>query len=363
VTRARVVLAVARTTFREFWRSPEAVFWTYGFPILMAVVLGFAFRPGDLPPVPVAVVASGPAAGAGTDAGADARDDALAAALQREPRLQIERLAPADADRALARGRVAAVVRAADAAGGPDGVPVVRADPARPEAEVAQLLVERALRAAQAPPSPVYAGEAEDRPGSRYIDFLIPGLIGLNLLGAGMWGVGFNLVQMRTQHLLRRLAVTPMRRGEFLFGYLLGRFVLVVPEAAAIVGFGVLVWGVPFRGSVLAAALLVIVGGFAFAGLGCLLASRARTIEGVAGLMNLFQLPMWLLGGTFFDNERLTGVVRWAAEAMPLTHANRALRDVMLEPGTLGDTALPLLGLAAFAAACFGLALRVFRWQ
>lgn len=341
--RAGVVFAVARTTFREFWRSPEAVFWTYGFPILMAVVLGFAFQPGTLPPVPVAVVASGDPA-------------AVVAALQRQPRLQVEVLAAADADRALARGRVALLVRV-EAAG-----PVLRADPARPEAEVARLLVERGLRDPGAV-APAYASEVEDRPGSRYIDFLIPGLIGLNLLGAGMWGVGFNLVQMRTQNLLRRLAVTPMRRREFLFGYLLGRFVLVVPEALAIVLFGVFVWGVPFRGSWLAASLLVVVAGFAFAGLGCLLASRARTIEGIAGLMNLFQLPMWLLGGTFFDNERMTGVVRWAAEAMPLTHANRALRDVMLEPGTLVDVAWPLLGLAAFAAVCFVLALRLFRWQ
>lgn len=340
--RARVVAAVGLTTFREFWRSAEAVFWTYGFPLLMAIVLGFAFRPGELPPVPVGVVA-------GPDVAA------FADALKREPRLHVD-VMPADAaDHALARGRVALLVRV-DA-----GVPVLRADPARPEAELARLLVERALHpgARDAP----LASEVEDRPGSRYIDFLIPGLIGLNLLGAGMWGVGFNLVQMRTQHLLRRLAVTPMRRSEFLFGYLLGRFVLVVPESAAIIAFGALVWGVPFRGSVLAATLLVVVAGFAFAGLGCLLASRTRTIEGVAGLMNLFQLPMWLLGGTFFDTERMSGPVRWAAEAMPLTHCTRALRDVMLGPGTLIDVAWPLLGLAAFAAACFAIALRFFRWQ
>jgi ABC-2 type transport system permease protein len=123
------------------------------------------------------------------------------------------------------------------------------------------------------------------------------------------------------------------------------------------------VWGVPWRGSIVAAMLLVLVGGFAFAGLGCLLACRTRTIEGIAGLMNLFQLPMWLLGGTFFDIERLEGIVRWAAEAMPLTHVNRALRDVMLGPAGLADVALPIVLLAAFAALCFALALKLFRWQ
>lgn len=341
--RPRVVLAVARTTFREFWRSFEAVFWTYGFPLLMAVVLGFAFQPGPLPPVPVAVVA-----GAGTGD--------VVASLQREHRLRVQTLSPADADDALARGRVALLVRVEG------GAPVLRADPTRPESELARLLVERGLRD-ERERSREYATEVEDRPGSRYIDFLIPGLIGLNLLGAGMWGVGFNLVQMRTQHLLRRLAVTPMRRSEFVLGYLLGRMVLVLPEAAAIALFGMVVWGVPFRGSVPAFGLLVVTGAFAFAGLGCLLASRPRTIEGIAGLMNLFQLPMWLLGGTFFDIERLEGIVRWVAEAMPLTHVNRALRDVMLGPASLLDVALPLALLAGFAAACFALALKLFRWQ
>ena len=342
--RARVVLEVARTTFREFWRSPEAVFWTYGFPVLMAVVLGFAFQPGALPPVPVAVVA-----GEGTGP--------VVASLRQEARLQVEAMSAAEADHALARGRVALLLRL-DA-----GEPVLRTDPTRQEAELARLLVERTLRGSSSGSDATLRAEVEDRPGARYIDFLIPGLVGLNLLGAGMWGVGFNLVQMRTQHLLRRLAVTPMRRAEFLFGYLLGRFVLVVPESVAIASFGVLVWGVPCRGSVLAALLLATVGGFAFAGLGCLLASRTRTIEGIAGLMNLFQLPMWLLGGSFFDVDRLTGVMRWASEAMPLTHVNRALRDVMLEPGTLADVAMPLGILAGFAAVCFALAMRLVRWQ
>ncbi|MBL8734393.1 MAG: ABC transporter permease [Planctomycetes bacterium] len=341
--RMRVVRAVARTTFREFWRSPEAVFWTYGFPILMAVVLGFSFRPGPLPKVPVAVV-DGPQAAA------------MVAALGHDDRLQVERLDAAAADRALARGRVAVLVRAEQPA-------VLRADPTRPDAELARLLVERTLRdAAQGPPPPL-AVEAETRPGARYIDFLIPGLIGLNLLGAGMWGVGFQLVQMRTHHLLRRLAVTPMRRSEFVAGYLAGRLALVLPEALAITLFGTLLWDVPFRGGFLPWTCLVLVGSFAFAGLGCLLAARVRTIEAVAGLMNAAQLPMWVLGGTFFANERLEGVMHWAAEVMPLTHLNRALRDVMLEPGTLLDVAWPLAALAAFAAACFGLALRFFRWQ
>ena len=342
--RWRIVLAVTKITFREFWRSPEAVFWTYGFPLLMAVVLGFAFQPKPPEPVVLAVVA-GPGA------------DELAGVLSRSERFVVERLPAAEADRALARGRITLLLR------GSLTEPTLRADPTRPEAELARLLVERTLRDARDGPGAPVDTEVEDRPGSRYIDFLIPGLIGLNLLGAGMWGIGFNLVLLRIQNLLRRLFATPMRPREFLLGYMLGRFVLVIPEAAAIALFGAVLWGVPFRGSLLAACLLVIVGGLAFSGLGCLLATRARTIEGIAGLMNAFQLPMWLLGGVFFSTDHLTGIVRWAADCMPLTHLNRALRDVMLEPGGLYEVLWPLGGLSAFSLLCFVLALRWFRWN
>jgi ABC-type multidrug transport system permease subunit len=339
----RIVRAVATVSLREFWRAPDAVFWTYGFPLLMAIVLGYAFQAQAPQPLPVAVIAG-------------VRAEALAERLRESPRLEVEVLDADAADRALARGRLALLVRPGD-----DG-PVLRNDPTRPDAELARLLVERTLRPPAPDATPPLAVETEDRPGSRYIDFLIPGLIGLNLLGAGMWGIGFNLVHLRTQRLLRRLVVTPMRPREFLLGFLIGRGILVVPEAAVIALFGVFVWDVPFRGSLLAFLLLVLAGGFAFMGLGCLLAARPRTIESIAGLTNLCQLPMWLLGGVFFSNERFTGVMQWAVEVMPLTHLNRALRDVMLEPAGVAQVALPLVLLAAFGVLCLAVALRWFRW-
>lgn len=342
--RWRVVQQVARTAFVEFWRSPAAVFWTYGFPLMMAVVLGFSFQPSALPPVPIGIVSS-PAA------------SVMLASINPSARLDAEIMSPEDADAALARGRIALLIKF-DAEG-----PVLRCDPTRPESELAQLLVERALQDAQTDGAGSMRAEVEDRPGSRYIDFLIPGLIGINLMGAGMWGVGFNLVQMRVQNLLRRLFVTPMRRSEFLAGYLLGRSILVIPEAIAIVVFGVMLWGVPFRGSYMTAFLAIVIGSWTFTGLGVLCASRARTIETISGLMNAVQLPMWILGGTFFANEALEGPVRWVAECLPLTHINRTLRDLMLEPGTLADVWLPLAVLAAFGLCCFGLAMRLFRWQ
>lgn len=337
----RIVAAVAKVSFREFWRSPEALFWTYGFPLLMTVVLGFAFQPKDPEPVPVAVVAA-------------EGSEPLRALLATSPRLAVQSLDEKAADEALARGRVGALVR------GTVQDPVVRADPTRPDADLARLLVDRALARGNEPDRARF--EPEDRPGSRYVDFLVPGLVGLNLLGAGMWGVGFQLVQFRTQNLLRRLFVTPMTRGEFLLGFLVSRLLLALPESLVIVLFGTLLWGVPFRGSIVGAAILLVCGALAFSGLGVLVASRAKTIEGVAGLMNVCILPMWLLGGAFFGNERMTGVLRWLADAMPLSWCTSALRDLMLGSAGLADVALPVALLAGFAVGTFAIALRVFRW-
>lgn len=339
--RGRVVWEVSKTTFREFSRTPEAMFWTYGFPLVMTLVLGFAFSPRPPEPVPVAVV--------------DA--PALLQALSADPRLKAVPMTLADASMALARGRVAALAQ------GTVHEPRLRTDPVRPESELALLLVERALRkVADGAGSIRAAVEEEDRPGSRYIDFLVPGLIGLNLLGSGMWGIGFQLVLMRTQNLLRRLMVTPMQKAEFLFGFLLSRLLLVIPEVTVIALFGTLVFGVPFRGSVLAVAVLVLLGGMCFTGLGMLVACRAKSIEAVEGLMNLVQIPMWLLGGSFFSNERFDGVLRWCADVLPLTQLNQALRDCMLETAGLLDVWRPALYLGAFAAVCLGLSLRLFRW-
>jgi ABC-2 type transport system permease protein len=341
-----IVAAVARVAFREFWRSPEAVFWTYGFPLLMTVVLGFAFQPAAPEPIPVAVVQ-------------DTGGDELVVRLGHNERLRVEQLSAVAADAALARGAIGALVR------GPAGDPTVRADPTRPDAELARLQIERALRSppgdgTSAPAGPRF--EVEDRPGARYVDFLIPGLLGLNLLGAGLWGIGFQLVQFRTQNLLRRLFVTPMRRGEFLLGFLLSRLLLSLPESAMIVLFGVLLWGVPFRGSFVAAVLVLLAAALAFSGLGILVASRARTVEGVAGLMNLCLLPMWLLGGAFFINERMHGALRLAADSVPLSWCNDAMRDLMLAPGSLVSVLPQLALLLGFALVCFAIALRVFRW-
>ena len=335
-------LTLAR--LREFLREPEALFWVFAFPVLLALALGLAFRGKEPEKIPVGV-AAGPRAGA------------TAAALERSPAL-LPRVYEAGAGReALRTGRISLLVE-------DDGGPVYRFDPTRPDARAARLEVDDALQRAAGRPDPLRPREARvEEPGSRYIDFLVPGLLGLNLMGTSMWGLGFSIVTARTKKLLKRLAATPMRRGEYLLAQMLARLLFLVLEVAILVGFAVLAFDVEVRGSVAALAFVSLLGAAAFAGIGLLVAARARTIEGVSGLMNLVMLPMWLLSGTFFSWERFPDAVHPFIRALPLTALNDALRAVMIEGRPLVSLGIELGVLLVSGLVSFLVAVRVFRWQ
>lgn len=335
-------LALAR--MREFAREPEAVFWVFGFPIVLALALGLAFRntgPGELQ----VGVAAGP------------EDTALAAALDSSPRLAAAVLDSGTARLRLRTGRIALLVV--------PGEPLVyRYDSTRTESRLARLEVDEVVQGARGRRN---AAAVRDDPvaaaGSRYIDFLIPGLLGMNLLGSGIWGVGFSVVQARQKKLLKRFMATPMRRSHYLLSFILSRLVFLILEVAALVGFGWLMFDVGVRGSFITLAGITILGAFSFAGLGLLVASRARTIEGVSGLMNLVMLPMWILSGTFFSYARFPDAMIPFVKALPLTALNDALRAVMIDGAALASLTAPLAVVAAWGAASFGVALRIFRWR
>jgi ABC-2 type transport system permease protein len=344
---ALVQLTLAR--MREFYREPEAIFWVFGFPIVLAFALGIAFRnrgPGELR---IAVL-RGAEAGRGTDS-------ALVAALARAPGLAAVPLDSAAARLQLRTGRVALVVVPGDPL-------VYRYDSTRTESRLARLEVDEAIQRARGrtDPAPV-ADERVTEPGARYIDFLVPGLLGMNLMGSGLWGVGFSVVQARTKKLLKRYMATPMRRSHYLLSYVLSRLGFLFIEVGALVGFAWWVFHVGVRGSVAAAAGITVLGALSFAGLGMLLASRARTIEAVSGLMNLVMLPMWILSGTFFSYARFPDAMQPFVRALPLTALNDALRAVMIDGSRLSQLGAPLGIVAAWGLVSFVIALQIFRWR
>jgi ABC-2 type transport system permease protein len=335
-------LTLAR--LRELIREPEAVFWVFIFPVLLAGILGLAFRSRPPEALPVAVVA-GPHG--------DARLAALSAQSELKPRL----LGEAEARQALERGQVVLVVSA-------DDPPTYAYDPTQPESRAARLAVDAALQRAAGRADAFTPGHAEvTEPGTRYVDFLVPGLLGMNLMGTGMWGIGFSLVVARQGNLLKRLVASPARRSHILGAQLFSRLIFLVPEAGALLLFAWLVLGVPVRGSLLLLMAVSLLGAVAFSGLGLLTAARPRTIEGASGIMNLVMVPMWIFSGIFFSTERFPAAMQPFVQALPLTALNNALRAVMLEGAGLAPL-LPELGLlAAWGGLSFVVALKVFRWQ
>lgn len=333
------------TRLREFVREPEAVFWTFVFPIVLALLLGFAFSGRAEPDVHVGVL-EGPGAAP------------IVAALEDVAGLRIRVLDEEESAVALRRGRVSLVV-----VPGTDGV-AYRQDPTAPGAREARLVVDDALQRGAGRSDPVPARlERVEEGGSRYIDFLIPGLIGLNLLSTGLWGVGYTVVRMRAGHLLKRYMATPMRRWEFMASFLLGRLLFLALEIAVILAFAWAVFGVEVRGSLALIAALGVLGAFVFTSFGLLVASRARTTEGIAGIMNLVAVPMWLLSGVFFSYERFPEWTHGAIRALPLTPLVDALRAVINEGATALETAPAIGMLGAWGLATFGSALLLFRWR
>lgn len=339
--------ALTRLRVNMFLREPEAVFWTFCFPLILAVVLGVAFRSEETVETPIAVVVDSP------------EGQALADRFGGLPGLEVLTYeSAAEAQRALRRARVDALVQ--PGANAPD----VSFYPGRAEGEVARLRILRVLDGRPDDPGVVSASQTPlDQRGTRYLDFLFPGLIGMNLMGTGIWGVGFALAEMRQKKLIRRFLVTPMPRSNFLLSFVTARIAFLALELGVLVTFGALVLDVPLDGSIVALMVLALVSGLSFSGLGLLVASRARTLEGVSGIMNLVMMPMWLASGVFFSYERFPEVIQPVLKLLPLTAVNDGLRAVMLEGGGLESIGGPLVTVAAWGLLSFAVALRIFRWE
>jgi ABC-type multidrug transport system permease subunit len=337
---ALVQLTLVR--FLEFIREPEALFWVFVFPILLAAGLGLAFRNRPADVLKIAVVSSG-----------------LAQSLKPEKLLDVQEMDPEAAQEALRTGKVALL-----AAPGASGAVEYRYDDTNPEGRAARLLADRAIQKAAGRTDPVSTSDQLLRePGSRYIDFLIPGLLGMNLMGSAIWSMGFAIVDARRKKLLKRLVASPMPRPYYLLSFLLSRIVLLVVEVGVLVGFGAVLFHVPVRGTLLELGLVCLLASLSFSALGLLLASRAKTIEAASGLMNIVMMPMWIASGVFFSSQKFPDAMQPFIKALPLTAVIDALRTNMLQGSNLAQMA-PQFGIMLFwLAVCFALALKLFRWR
>jgi ABC-type multidrug transport system permease subunit len=326
------------------------VFWVYGFPILMIVGLGIAFRNQTVEQITVDVISSPSAKGA---------VEALSKSNARQ-KFVVRESSAEEARGRLRHAKTALVVTITP--GSPSRYEYLY-DRSRADSLLARNAVDDALeRAAGRFDVAKAVDEAFNEPGGRYIDFLVPGLLGMSLMGGGLWGVGFVTVDMRIRKLLKRFLATPMRKSDFLGGIMVSRLLFMVPEVLVLLVFARLAFGVVIYGSVLSLLVLILLGAATFAGLGLLVASRAKTVEAVSGLMNLVMLPMWLLSGIFFSSDRFPEAAQPLIKALPLTSLIDALRAVMMEGASLASQLPQIAWLVGWAVISFALALRLFRW-
>lgn len=327
---------------KEFHRTPHAIFWVYGFPLIMAASLGLAFQSRPIEKIHVDVQ--------------DRASEDLRHALAADQRLEVTEIPAETARRRLARARSDVIVV-------PGDPPGFIYDPNRAESVLARTAAENALLKAKATKTSPSRDMTIDEPGGRYIDFLIPGLIGMNVMGGGLWGVGFVIVDMRIRKLLKRLIATPMRRSDFLFGLAISRLIFTAIEVVILLVFAFFVFNVGVRGRLLELVAVIVLGAATFAGVGLLVACRATTTEAVSGLMNLVMLPMWLLSGVFFSSERFPAAIQPIIKALPLTALNDALRAIMLDGNSMASQWREVSVLLVWGAVSFVLALRWFRWN
>ena len=264
------LLGLTLARIREFLREPEAVFWTYVFPLVLVIALGVAFRNRPVSTFRIAVRDGNLA-------------ESVAAELNRDPRFRASVCPEEEGRLQLRTGRADAMI--AVLAQSPARYEYYY-DPTRTESVLTRNAADDYLQRAAGRRDPAHVQDHPvDEPGGRYIDFLVPGLLGMGLMGGGLWGVGFGIVDMRIRKLLKRYVATPMRRSHFLAALVVSRLVFTVTEVLLLLIFARVVFGVASRGSYLAIGLLILLGSLTFSGIGVLVASRARTIEAISGLI------------------------------------------------------------------------------
>ena len=334
---------------RLFWRDKRTLFWVFAVPVVLLVFLGVIF---DAPPrLVVGVVGR-------------IEDPRLAAALQdlaAEGTFTVSHGERAAELRALGGGkRVVTVERI--------GGDIVLSYGRQPASRLAAARVEEAIQRRYGLKNAVTVEHRETRVGrGRYVDFLVPGLLALFLLTSGLYGLGYTTVQHRQSGILRRLKATPLGRWTYACAQIAARLCIETIQMGFILAVAGLTFGFrlakPGLGSVVAAGALMLLGAFAFIGLGLLVGSRARSAEVVGGIASAINVPMMLLSGVFFAIDDVPGALAPVVRAMPLTYLTGGLRKVMTEGASLTGVGLELAVLAAWGLATLAAAVRLFRWE
>jgi len=338
--------------WKLFSRDRAAMFWTFAFPVLMLLGFGTIFRSGSAPALTLVV------AGHASESSAD-----LLKALERTP-VKPLLLSSAEAQARWKKGDTAAQLEE-----GPAG-PVLKVNTylvsqGQMTAQVVQQ-ASLALQVGRSGREPQFLPVTMESPGSahaaNYAAFLLPGLLGVNLMSTGLFSVGMVNVSYREKGKFRRLAVTPLPKWIFLAGQVLHRLTVVLLQVVVMLVVGRVAFGIANQGSYGLLALVLVLGTACFMSMGFALAGFAKTSEGYGAISNVVFMPMMFLSGVYFTLDAAPRWMQKAVVALPLSPYLKTLRAIFNDGSGLGGHGLELALVGAWTAFCFAVALRKFSW-
>jgi len=354
---------------KELIREPGVLFWGIVFPILMSLGLGIAFTKKQDIERHVAIVNTSDSenkkilnflSNNGEIISGDNGEDTYKIILQDEnmgnTTLYFEPMSWENAMAQLKKGTLGIIVEEKE------GYKIYHFDPSNTDAQLTYMKISAVFN------SRVLQSARNDvvKPltlrGTRYIDFLIPGLIAMNVMTSCLWGLGYGVIDKRSKKLMRRMVATPMKKSHFLFSLITVRFTMNLLESGLLFLFAWLVFGVIIQGSIFALIIVFLAGNLAFSGLAVFIASRTANTEIGNGLINAIVIPMMVLSGIFFSYYNFP---EWSIpyiQKLPLTLLTDGIRGIFIEGGGMSAILIPSILMVTFGTIFFLFGLRIFKW-
>ena len=332
------ILAIFRARNLEFLRDRGSLSWNIILPVVLMFGLSFIFGGTDRPQYTVGILQQG-----------DTIDRESHAFLQTRYMQFVAVKAADEGFRKVSRHQLDLLVRLDEPAS-------YWVNPDSPKGYYAELALLQSI------PAGIAKGQISGAP-VRYVDWVLPGILGMNMMFSCLFGVGYVVVRYRKNGFLKRLRATPLRPLEFVIAQVASRLVLIMSITAFVYVGTKFFLHTRMDGSYLALLLVALVGSIALISLGLLVAARVTSEELAGGLLNMVTWPMMLLSGVWFSLEAADDWVRGVAKIFPLTHILDAARSIMLDGAGLAEIAPELLILSAMSAAFLGLGAALFRWR
>lgn len=366
-----------KAMFREIIREPGVLFWGILFPILMSLGLGVAFtRKADIVRKVGVILSTEYNIGRDTStslqtfletrcekntSGNGKTYNWKLQILNRKLGNSVFYFYKMDWDQAmtaLKRGTINVLVTDRN------GVPEYHFDPQNSDAQLTYIRLSTIIGSGTQVPSET---DADVKPltlkGTRYIDFLVPGLITMGVMMSSMWGISYGLIEKRSKKLLRRMVATPMKKSHFLFALITVRLFMNFIESSVLLIFSMIVFRISIMGNIPALLAIFLAGNFAFAGIAVLMSSHTSNTEVGNGLINAIVFPMMVLSGIFFSYHNFPAWSIKFIQALPLTMMTDGIRSIFNEGAGFGEVALPIMILSAMGAAFFAAGLKIFKWH